>query len=104
MNQNWTERLEEGLDAKLAEFLKANPYQEFLLKKEFQDERSISLNKRRKLLQTKAQEQRGRLLSLAKTVREWNERSRRAREAGEQKLANKADQYIKNLMKEGRVL
>ena len=104
MNQNWMEKLEERLDAKLAEFLKTNAYQEFLLNKEFKNERSISLTNRKKNLQTQAQNKRDKLLSLGKAVREWKERSNRAKKAGEPQLAEKADQYIKSLMKEGRVV
>ncbi len=104
MTHKWMEKLEEVLDEKLETFLGANPYQELLLKKEFKTNRSLSLHKRREHLQKKAQSHREKLLSLAKLVKEWRDRSNRAKAAGETQLASKADQYVKSLMKKGKAL
>ena len=49
-------------------------------------------------------ELRQQLLHLAKDVRDWSSRCRRARDAGAQHLADRADQHVQALMQQGRQL
>ncbi len=101
---SWLDDLERSLDQRLNAFLKANPHQDTLLREQHLQDRQRSLEQQRLQLQHQAHDLRRQLLNLAAEVRAWTDRSQRARGAGAQELAQRADQHVQTLMHQGRDL
>ncbi|MFN5118165.1 MAG: hercynine metabolism protein [Cyanobacteriota bacterium] len=99
---NWLEQLESRLDAQLQSFLRSNPQQEALLAEQDARERQQRLMKQRLDLRQEAEMQRQGLLRLAGEIRQWEERVSRARSAGADELASRAEDHVKELMEQGR--
>ncbi len=104
MTNDWIDNLEAKLNKKLSDFLRENPYQANLLNKSISNDFIRSLKKQKEYIRNNAKEYRKQLLSLAEDIREWQQRSIRARKAGEVDLANRADKYVNKLKEEGRTL
>jgi hercynine metabolism protein len=96
---DWLEQLEARLEQQLEAFLRANPAQEALLKE--QARREQQQRQRQQLLQAEAL--RSELLQIAAEIRQWLDRSARARSAGAADLATRADQQVAQLMERGRL-
>ena len=101
---SWLDDLERSLEQRLDAFLRANPHQDLLLREQHLRDRQHSLEQRRRQLQDDARELRRQLLTLAADVRDWSDRSQRARTAGAQDLAVRAEQHVQSLMEQGRQL
>ena len=101
---SWLDDLERSLEQRLDAFLRANPHQDVLLREQHLQDRQRNLHQRRQRLQQEAEELRQQLLHLAKDVRDWSSRCRRARNAGAQDLAERAEQHVQELMQQGRQL
>ncbi len=101
-SSNWLEELEARLDRQLESFLQSNPQQEALLAEQQARERQQSLRRQRLDLKQEAELQRQGLLRLASEIRAWQERVRRARSAGADALADRAEAHINELMEQGR--
>jgi len=102
MNENWAKEIEKGLEQRFNQFLRAKPYQDFLLKKQEHQDEYNSLIQQRKYLQEEAEEERQKLMAIVKKLRSWQSRSSRAKQAGAEDLAKRADEYLTKLMIEGR--
>jgi hercynine metabolism protein len=96
------EELEARLNQQLESFLRANPQQEALLAEQAQRDRQQRLLHERLKLRQEAELQRQGLLRLAGEIRQWQERSERARGAGAEELAARAEAHITTLMEQGR--
>jgi hercynine metabolism protein len=101
-SSNWLDELEARLDSQLESFLKSNPQQEALLAEQQARERQQSLRRQRLDLKQEAELQRQGLLRLAGEIRSWQERVQRARSAGADALADRAEAHINELMEQGR--
>ena len=99
---SWMEELEARLNQQLESFLRANPQQEALLAEQAQRDRQQRLLQERLKLRQEAELQRQGLLRLAGEIRQWQERSDRARGAGAEELAIRAEAHIATLMEQGR--
>jgi hercynine metabolism protein len=99
---SWLEELEARLNQQLESFLRANPQQEALLAEQAQRDRQQRLLNERLKLRQEAELQRQGLLRLAGEIRQWQERSDRARGAGAEELAIRAEAHIATLMEQGR--
>jgi hercynine metabolism protein len=99
---SWLEELEARLNQQLESFLRANPQQEALLAEQAQRDRQQRLLNERLKLRQEAELQRQGLLRLASEIRQWQERSDRARGAGAEELAIRAEAHIATLMEQGR--
>jgi len=99
---SWMEELEARLNQQLESFLRANPQQEALLAEQAQRDRQQDLLGERLNLRQEAELQRQGLLRLAGEIRQWQERTERARSAGAEELATKAEAHIATLMEQGR--
>jgi hercynine metabolism protein len=99
---DWFNQLEQQLEQQLEAFLRANPAQEQLLQQQEQRERQQRLRRRRLELQTSAERTRGELLQLANEINQWQERVERARKAGAEDLAQRAEAHLAGLMARGR--
>jgi len=99
---SWLEELEARLNQQLESFLRANPQQEALLAEQVQRDQQQRLLNERLNLRQEAELQRQGLLRLAGEIRQWQERSGRARGAGAEELASKAEAHIATLMEQGR--
>ena len=99
---SWMEELEARLNQQLESFLRANPQQEALLAEQAQRDRQQRLLHERLKLRQEAELQRQGLLRLAGEIRQWQERSERARGAGAEELATRAEAHIATLMEQGR--
>ena len=99
---SWMEELEARLNQQLESFLRANPQQEALLEEQAQRDRQQRLLHERLKLRQEAELQRQGLLRLAGEIRQWQERSERARGAGAEELAARAEAHIATLMEQGR--
>jgi len=96
---DWLEQLEARLEQQLEAFLRANPAQEALLNE--QARRDQQQRQHQQLLQAEAL--RSELLQIAAEIRQWRDRSAKARSAGAADLAAKADQQVAQLMERGRL-
>jgi hercynine metabolism protein len=96
---DWLEQLEARLEQQLEAFLRANPAQEALLQEE--ERREQQQRQSRRLLQAEAL--RSELLQIAADIRQWRDRSDRARNAGAVDLATRADRQVNQLMERGRL-
>ena len=101
---SWLEQLERELDARLSAFLRNNPVQDNLFSEQHLRDRAGALQRQRQQLQSEAKQQRQQLLRLADDVRGWRSRVDRARAAGADDLAKRADQHLSSLMNQGRAL
>jgi hercynine metabolism protein len=99
---SWLEELEARLDTTLDAFLRANPEQEARLREQADLDRQQQLRRQRLELQGQAELQRRRLLELAEEIRRWQGRVERARGAGADNLAARAESHIATLMERGR--
>jgi hercynine metabolism protein len=99
---DWFSQLERQLEQQLESFLRANPTQEQLLRQQEQRERQQRLRRRRLDLQAGAERARADLLKLAGEIRQWQERVQRARAAGADALAERAESHLAELMARGR--
>ena len=99
---SWLEELEARLNQQLESFLRANPQQDALLAEQAQRDRQQRLLHERLKLRQEAELQRQGLLRLAGEIRQWQERSERARGAGAEELAARAEAHIATLMEQGR--
>jgi hercynine metabolism protein len=99
---SWLEELEAHLDSTLDAFLRANPAQEARLREQADRDRQQQLRQKRLELQGQAELQRRRLLELAEEIRRWQERVGKARGAGADDLAARAERHIATLMEQGR--
>lgn len=103
MTGTWFDELESRLNARLEQFLDANPEQEALLQQQEQTERRLDLIRRRRQLQLEAERERQILLQLADDIRQWQQRIQRARGAGALELAERAERHCESLMERGRL-
>ena len=101
---SWLEQLERELDARLSAFLRNNPVQDNLFSEQHLKDRASALQRQRQQLQSEAKQQRQQLLRLADDVRGWRSRVDRARAAGADDLAKRAEQHLSSLMNQGRAL
>lgn len=98
----WFDDLEARLNQQLEAFLQANPAQQARLQEQEARDRQEQLNRNRLQLQQQAQQLRQTLLDLAGEIRQWQERTAKARAAGASDLAAKAQAHVDGLMLQGR--
>lgn len=99
---DWLEQLEARLERELEAFLAANPSQQALLQEQEARDHQARLVGERSRLQRQAEQQRQRLLELAGEIRAWRQRVERARTAGANDLAQRAEAHVGELMEQGR--
>jgi len=99
---DWLEQLEARLERQLEAFLAANPAQQAMLREQEARDRQAQLIGERSRLQHQAEQQRQRLLELAGEIRAWRQRLERARAAGADELAQRAEAHGAALMEQGR--
>ena len=104
MSPSWLDQLEQNLEERLDAFLHSNPDQDRLLQEQHLQDRQRDLSSRRDLMQIQARDLRRQLLSLAEQVQAWGERTRKARNAGADDLALRAEKHVQTLMDQGRDL
>ena len=104
MSPTWLDQLEQNLEERLDAFLHSNPDQERLLQEQHLQDRQRDLSSRRDLMKIQARDLRRQLLSLAEQVQAWGERTKKARDAGADDLAMRADKHVQTLMDQGRDL
>ena len=104
MSPTWLDQLEQNLEERLDAFLHSNPDQDCLLQEQHLQDRQRDLSSRRDLMKIQARDLRRQLLSLAEQVQAWGERTKKARDAGADDLALRAEQHVKTLMDQGRDL
>jgi hercynine metabolism protein len=102
-SSSWLEDLESRLESTFESFLRANPGQEALLQEQEARDRQQRLRRQRLELQGQAELGRRRLLELGEEIRRWQERVERARQAGADDLAGRAEAHIAGLMEQGRL-
>ncbi len=101
MSDNWLQELEQNLDSKLERFLRSNPYQDFLLNEQSQRDQGYELMRKELQIKDAANKLRKELIELAKQIKLWKGRSKRANKYGAHSLAIKADKHIQNLISKG---
>lgn len=99
---SWLEDLEARLENQLETFLAANPEQEALLRDQDDRDQRRDLMAQRRALQNQAERQRQGLLQLAEEIRSWQARILKARSAGADALADRAEARVDELMLQGR--
>ena len=104
MSPTWLDQLERNLEERLDAFLRSNPDQDRLLNEQHLQDRQRNLNSRRDQMQIQARDLRRQLLSLAEQVQAWGKRTNKARNAGAEDLALRAEQHVNSLMNQGRDL
>ena len=104
MTPTWLDQLERKLEERLDAFLSSNPDQDRLLQEQHLQDRQRDLNSRRDQMQIQARDLRRQLLSLAEQVQAWGERTQKARNAGAEDLALRAEKHVNSLMDQGRDL
>ena len=104
MSPTWLDQLEQNLEERLDAFLHSNPDQDRLLQEQHLQDRQRDLSSRRDLMKIQARDLRRQLLSLAEQVQAWGERTRKARNAGADDLALRAEKHVQTLMDQGRDL
>ena len=102
MAGDWLEQLEARLELQLETFLAANPAQQALLAEQEARDRQAALVGERSRLQRQAEQQRQQLLLQAEEIRAWRLRVERARAAGAEELAARAEAHVAGLMEQGR--
>jgi hercynine metabolism protein len=98
----WLDQLERELDQRLSAFLRSNPLQDQLFREQHQQDRAIALQRQRQQLQQEAEQQRRRLIDVAEEIRSWTDRTTRAKQAGADDLAHRAQDHLEGLMAQGR--
>ena len=104
MSLTWLDQLERNLEERLDAFLRSNPEQDRLLQEQHLQDRQRDLQGRRDQMQSQAKDLRRQLLSLAQQVQAWGERTKKARNAGAEDLALRAENHVNTLMNQGRDL
>ena len=104
MSPTWLDQLEQNLEERLDAFLHSNPDQDRLLQEQHLQDRQRDLSSRRDLMKIQARDLRRQLLSLAEQVQAWGERTKKARTAGANDLALRAENHANSLMDQGRDL
>ena len=104
MSPTWLDQLEQNLEERLDAFLHSNPDQDRLLQEQHLQDRQRDLSSRRDLMKIQARDLRRQLLSLAEQVQAWGERTKKARDAGADDLALRAEKHVHSLMDQGRDL
>ena len=104
MSPTWLDELERNLEERLDAFLRSNPDQDRLLNEQHLQDRQRDLNSRRDQMRIQARDLRRQLLSLAEQVQAWGKRTNKARDAGAEDLALRAEQHVNSLMNQGRDL
>ena len=104
MAPTWLDQLERNLEERLDAFLRSNPDQDRLLNEQHLQDRQRNLNSRRDQMQIQARDLRRQLLSLAEQVQAWGKRTNKARNAGAEDLALRAEKHVNSLMNQGRDL
>ena len=104
MSPTWLDQLEQHLEERLDAFLHSNPDQDRLLQEQHLQDRQRDLRSRRDLMKIQARDLRRQLLSLAEQVQAWGERTKKARNAGADDLALRAEKHVQSLMDQGRDL
>ncbi|MFZ9229435.1 MAG: hercynine metabolism protein [Prochlorococcaceae cyanobacterium] len=99
---SWFDDLEARLNQQLEAFLQANPAQQERLEQQEARERQEQLSRSRLELQQQAEQQRQALLELVSEIRQWQGRSSKARSAGADALAARAETHLAALMLQGR--
>jgi hercynine metabolism protein len=99
---SWLDDLEARLETELDGFLRTNPDQEALLAEQERRDRQEALRRQRLQLQESAERARADLLQLASDIRCWQERVAKARHAGAEDLARRAEAHVGGLMEQGR--
>lgn len=99
---SWLEELEAQLEERLEAFLASNPAQDALLREQEARDRQARLIGRRRQLQLDADRLRSELLQGAAEIRRWRQRVERARTAGADDLAGRAESHVGALMEQGR--
>lgn len=99
---SWFDDLEARLNQQLEAFLQANPAQQARLEQQEARERQERLGSQRQQLQRQAEQQRQALLELADQIRQWQARAAKARGAGADALATRAEAHLDGLMLQGR--
>jgi len=99
---DWLDQLEARLERQLEAFLASNPAQQALLQEQEARDRQAQLVGERSRLQRQAEQRRQRLLELAREIRSWHQRVDRARAAGADELAQRAEAHMAELMDQGR--
>lgn len=102
MSSSWFEQLEAQLERQLETFLSSHPEQQELLAQEEQRERQERLRRRKLEIRQQAEGQRQALLALAAEISQWQGRVERARAAGAEDLAGRAEAHHRQLMAQGR--
>jgi hercynine metabolism protein len=101
-DSDWFQRLEQQLGQQLETFLRDNPAQQQLLRDQERRERQHRIKQRRLELQASGETLRAELLQLASDIGQWQERVQRARNAGANELAARAETHLAGLMGRGR--
>ena len=104
MSPTWLDQLAQNLEERLDAFLHSNPDQDRLLQEQHLQDRQRDLSSRRDLMKIQARDLRRQLLSLAEQVQAWGERTKKARDAGADDLAMRAEKHVQTLMDQGRDL
>ena len=99
---SWLDDLEARLESQLEDFLRTNPDQEALLAEQERRDRQEALRRQRLQLQEEAERARAALLQLASDIRCWQERVAKARRAGAEELAKRAETHVAGLREQGR--
>jgi hercynine metabolism protein len=99
---SWLDELEARLEQQLEAFLASNPAQDALLREQEARDRQARLIGRRRQLQRDADRLRSGLLQRAGEIRQWRQRVERARAAGADELAARAESHLTQLMDQGR--
>lgn len=101
-SSSWFEQLESQLEQQLEAFLGSHPDQQELLEREELQERQRRLRQRRLQIQAQAEQLRQALLQIASEITQWQKRVQRAKAAGAQELAGRAEAHQGQLMGQGR--
>ena len=104
MSLTWLDQLERNLEERLDAFLRSNPNQDRLVREQHLQDRQRDLNSRRDQMRIQARDLRRQLLLLAGQVQAWGERTKKARNAGAEDLALRAEKHVNSLMNQGRDL
>lgn len=99
---SWLEDLEARLEQQLEQFLQNSPVQEARMADQERRDRLAQLRRERLALQEQAERERQALLALAEEIRRWQQRVARARTAGAEDLASRAEAHVAALMEQGR--
>ena len=97
MTPTWLDQLERNLEERLDAFLRTNPDQDRLLREQHLQDRQRDLSRRRDQMQVQARDLRRQLLALAEQVQAWDQRSKKARSAGANDLAKRAEHHVGQL-------